>query len=267
AVSTARIDVQQEITRDKTKTAKNALWFFGVGVSQYENASQNLEFAAKDATALAELLEKQSHGLFSEVHTRVLTNEGATERDVRVEMNEFLSRSEPDDVVIVFIAGHGVTDNDQNLYFVTHDADLARPYTGMNVERFRSFLETRPLNQSALLLIDICHSGTAGRVVSEDAVQKLSDGTGAIVFSSSSGSGLAYEDSSFGGGHGAFTAALLDALRGMADSDTGNRDGQNSLQEMVIFTSAEVPRLTQGLQRPTIPMMAQGLDYGISAAD
>ncbi|WP_226783230.1 OmpA family protein, partial [Oceaniglobus trochenteri] len=42
AVSTARIDVQQEITRDKTKTAKNALWFFGVGVSQYENASQNL---------------------------------------------------------------------------------------------------------------------------------------------------------------------------------------------------------------------------------
>lgn len=266
AVATAHITVHREVNRQDVAAGSGALWFFGVGVSKYENASQNLEFAAKDASALAALLQDQSRGLFSDVHTKVLTDENATERDVRIEMNEFLSQSKPDDVVIVFIAGHGVTDEEQNLYFVTHDADLARPYTGMNVERFRAYLENRPLNQSALLLLDICHSGTAGRVVSEDAVQKLSEGTGAIVFSSSSGSGLAYEDSSFGGGHGAFTAALLDALRGMADNDTGNRDGQNSLQEMVIYTSAEVPRLTQGLQRPTIPMMAQGLDYGISTA-
>jgi outer membrane protein OmpA-like peptidoglycan-associated protein/WD40 repeat protein len=265
-VSTSKIEVQRKESPQDAVAGKGALWFFGVGVSEYENPAQNLEFAAKDAVALAELLQAQSRDLFSEVHTKVLTNANATERDVRIEMNEFLSQSAPDDVVIVFIAGHGVTDAEQNLYFVTHDADLARPYTGMEVERFRSVLENRPLNQSALLLIDICHSGTAGRIVSEDAVQKLSEGTGAIVFSSSSGSGLAYEDSSFGGGHGAFTAALLEALRGMADADTGNRDGQNSLQEMVIYTSAEVPRLTQGLQRPTIPMMAQGLDYDISVA-
>ncbi|QPM90547.1 OmpA family protein [Pseudooceanicola algae] len=266
-VSTFRVEAQREMAQTDVQSGKGALWFFGVGVSEYENPAQNLEFAAKDATALAELLQTQSRDMFSQVHTKVLTDAEATERDVRIEMNEFLAQSAPDDVVIVFIAGHGVTDEEQNLYFVTHDADLARPYTGMEVERFRSVLENRPLNQSALLLIDICHSGAAGRVVSEDAVQKLAEGTGAIVFSSSSGSGLAYEDSSFGGGHGAFTAALLEALRGMADADTGNRDGQNSLQEMVIYTSSEVPRLTQGLQRPTIPMMAQGIDYGISMAD
>lgn len=266
AVATEKMVVERKSDiRVRPEDRKN-LWFFGVGVSDYADPSQNLEFADKDARALAALLEERGERLFDKVHTRVVTNAEATERNVRVQMNEFLSQAAPDDVVIVFVAGHGVTDNDQSVYFMTHDAELSKPYTGMNVDRFRGFLENRPLNQSALLLLDICHSGAAGRVISDDAVQKLTEGTGAIVFASSSGAQLAYEDASYGGGHGAFTAALLEALRGMADQDTGNRDGLNSLQEMVIYTSSEVPRLTQGRQRPTIPMMAQGIDYPISVA-
>lgn len=262
-VATQRVEVQRTGGAEQS-LSQRTLWFFGVGVSRYENPSQNLEYADADATSLAALLQKQKGRLFRDVRTRVLVDEKATERNVRISLNEFLSQAAPNDLVIVFVAGHGVTDKEQKLYFMTHDADLKRPYTGMSVDRIRQYLENRPLNQNALLLLDICHAGAAERVVSDDAVQALSKGTGAIVFASSSGSQLSYEDASYEGGHGAFTAALLEALRGMADKDTGNRDGINSLQETIVYATAQVPRLTEGRQRPAFPTIGQKVDYAIS---
>ena len=180
-------------------------------------------------------------------------------------MNEFLDQAKPNDVIVLFIAGHGVTNDEQELFFMTHDADIDRPFTGMAVDRFRSYLDNRPINQNALFLLDICHSGAAdGRVVAEDAVQTLTKGTGAIVFASSSGSQQSFEDETFGGGHGAFTAALLEGLRGLADNKVGDRDGFNSLQEIVVFTSARVPEMTEGQQRPSFPVISNSLDFPLS---
>ena len=270
----ARIMTQTiEVTRSSAADVEQAvsgqaLWFFGVGVSDYEISSQNLNFAHRDAEELARLMKEQEGNLFDTVNTRILTNEDATERNVRIEMNEFLGKAAPDDVIIVFIAGHGVTDEEQELYYITHDADMSKPYTGMAVDRFRQYLENRPINQRALFLLDICHSGAAeGRVVADDAVQNLTAGTGAVVFASSSGSQKSFEDEAFGGGHGAFTAAILDGLKGPADSTVGNRDGLNSLQEMIVFTTSEVPKLTQGRQRPTIPGIDNSIDYALTRAD
>lgn len=268
-IATQRVEVfrQSDPAQEQAAAARD-LWFFGVGVSDYEISSQNLNFAHRDASELAKLLAAQEGRLFDKVHTKVLVNDDATERNVRIQMNEFLDQSGPEDVVVVFIAGHGVTDQEQELYFVTHEADLRKPYSGMPVDRFRNYLENRPINQSALLLLDICHSGAAqGRVVAEDAVQNLIDGTGAVVFASSSGSQLSFEDESFGGGHGAFTAAILEGLKGTADGRVGNRDGFNSLQEMIVFATSRVPELTEGKQRPTIPIVASEIDYALTRRD
>lgn len=270
----ARIMSQKvEVTRSSAADVEQAvsgqtLWFFGVGVSDYEISSQNLNFAHRDAEELARLMKEQEGRLFEKVNTQILTNEEATERNVRIQMNEFLGKAAPDDVIIVFIAGHGVTDEEQELYYITHEADMSKPYTGMAVDRFRQFLENRPINQRALFLLDICHSGaTEGRVVADDAVQNLTAGTGAVVFASSSGSQKSFEDEAFGGGHGAFTAAILSGLKGPADNTVGNRDGLNSLQEMIVFTTSEVPKLTEGRQRPTIPGIDNSIDYALTKAN
>ncbi|WP_435231018.1 OmpA family protein [Pseudopelagicola sp. nBUS_20] len=265
----ARIATQTiEVTRvggEANQLSDKALWFFGVGISDYEIVTQNLNFAHRDAEELEAVLKSQEGVLFKEVNTRILTNEDATERQVRIEMNEFLDQAKPNDVIIVFIAGHGVTNDEQELFFITHDADIKRPFTGMAVDRFRSYLDNRPINQNAVFLLDICHSGAAdGRVVAEDAVQKLASGTGAVVFASSSGSEQSFEDETFGGGHGAFTAALLEGLRGLADNKVGNRDGLNSLLEMIVFTTSRVPELTEGQQRPSFPSLVQNSDFAIS---
>ncbi|WP_175483302.1 OmpA family protein [Salinihabitans flavidus] len=253
-------DTQVVAARDQT------LWFFGVGVSDYALAAQNLNFAHRDAQELEKMLRAQEGRLFKQVKTKVLIDDAATEREVRIAMREFLAQAAPEDVIVLFLAGHGATDAEEELYFITHDADLGRPYTGMPVRRFNDFLANRPINQQALLLLDICQSGAAvGRVVADDAVQLLTGDTGAVVFASSSGSQQSLESETYGGGHGAFTAALLEALRGMADTNVGDQDGFNSLQETILYTRGRVSSMTRGDQRPTLPFAADEVDYLLSA--
>ncbi len=264
-----------EINRSVSETlsqlsANTQLWFFGVGVSDYEITTQNLEFAHRDAEVLARKFEAQQGTLFSKVNTRVLTNDEATERNVRVELNDFLRQASAEDLIVIFLAGHGVQDNEQNLYLMTHDGDMQRPYTGMSINRFRDFLQSRPINQKAVLMMDICHAGSIGprrrgRVTAEDAVQQLSAGTGTVVFASSTGAQSSLEDASFGGGHGAFTAALLEALDGKADREAGNRDGFNSIHEIISYTSRRVPQITNGAQHPTVPMLENVRDFPVTA--
>ncbi|MEI4263124.1 hypothetical protein [Roseovarius sp. D0-M9] len=91
--------------------------------------------------------------------------------------------------------------------------------------------------------------------------------TGAVVFASSSGSQQSLESETYGGGHGSFTAALLEALRGMADTNVGDQDGFNSLQETILYTRGRVSALTRGDQRPTLPFASDEVDYLLSGGN
>ena len=271
----ARVLTQKvEITRRaEKKQLRNTtqLWFFGVGISEYEINTQNLQYAHKDALELEKAFKAQEGVLYGKVNTKVLVNELATEREIRVEMNDFLRQASAEDVIVLFVAGHGIQDNDQRLYLVTHDGDIERPYTGMQIDKFKDYLSSRPINQKAIFLMDICHAGATGpkrrgRITSEEAVKALTRGTGTIVFASSTGAQSSLEDESFGGGHGAFTAALLEGLAGGADKNAGDGDGFNSITELISYTSRRVPQLTNGDQHPTMPQSDNVLDFPLTAA-
>lgn len=251
-------------------TPTSDLYFLGIGVSAYKDPALNLSFSDKDAEALAKALQPQAGRLYRQVHTRLLLNSDVTPQRIQVELHEFLRQSTPQDTIILFIAGHGVQDNDQSLYFLTHDADPERPYTGVELGTLHAFLKKRPPNQKALLWLDICHAGAynadvkrRGRVTVEDAIQQLADGAGLVVLASSTGREFSLESARFGGGHGAFSAALLEALDGRADGE-GNRDGTLSTTELIGFVSRRVPELTQNQQHPTTPWVEHLRDFPVS---
>lgn len=267
--------VTVEVTRPKAPKPQHSLgldtqlWFFGVGISDYEITTQNLEYAHRDAEELAKAFQKQEGTLYSKVNTMVLTNENASERNIRIQMNKFLRQASAQDVIIIFVAGHGIQDNEQQLYLVTHDGDIREPYTGMEISKFRDFIAARPLNQKALFLLDICHAGSTGakkrgRISAEDAVRELSRGTGTVVFASSTGNQSSLESEDYGGGHGAFSAALLEALDGAADQNSGDQNAVNSVNEVIAFVSRRVPQMTQGQQHPTVPQIDNLLDFPLS---
>jgi|GEM_PF-3114853 len=248
------------------------LWFFGVGVSEYQQSQYNLQYADADAESLAKALKSQEGKLYRKVHTKVLTNANVSEKKFKIELNRFLRQASSQDTIIVFLAGHGSRDTDGSLYFMTHDSELELPYSGLNVSYVKDFLHKRPTNQKALMWLDICHAGaigsewgkTRGRLSSDDAVQMLIDGTGVAVMASSTGMELSHEGKQYGGGHGAFTAALLEGLQGKADADAGDGNGMVSVMELQSYVSSQVPKITGGRQHPTSPSQIRLRDFPVS---
>jgi uncharacterized caspase-like protein len=72
---------------------------------------------------------------------------------------------------------------------------------------------------------------------------------GVAILSASSAAELSEEGEHYGGGHGAFTYFLLEALRGKADMD-GN--GIVTLREAYDHTYRNVSETTEGRQHPEL---------------
>ncbi len=75
------------------------------------------------------------------------------------------------------------------------------------------------------------------------------------VLTSSGGTEPSREDAAWGGGHGAFTYALLEALGTVAD---GNRDGLVGVTELTGYLARRVPALTGGKQTPGVEVRFEG---------
>lgn len=238
------------------------LWFLGVGVKNYQPPDQNLDYPDRDVLELAKMLQTQQGVLYGQVNVKTLINGQATVRDIKVEMNRFLKQASSQDVIIVFLAGHGVQGSDQELYFVAHDSNMEEPFTGLELQDFADFLERRPPTQKAIFLMDCCHAGSFGQtakkrgngLTADEAVKLISEGTGTLVFASSTGRESSLEHEKWRGGHGAFTASLLEGLEGSADGVSGSGDGYVSIIELASYVSRQVPKLTDGAQHPTMRM-------------
>lgn len=265
------LNPQTIIVKRAAKPAANSamlprLWFFSVGVSDYAKSDINLKYPHLDAKALADTFERQVGKLYSEVHTKVLANQDATTQKLTLEMNRFLKSAAQQDLIVMFFAGHGVLDNDQTLYFMSHDANPEEPYTGLNVSSIQELLSKRPQTQKVLLWLDICHSGAAGErtraaIVSDDAIKMLAQGTGVKVMTSSTGREFSLEGPDYMNGHGAFTAALIEGLTGEADKKTGDGDGYVSVLELETYVARRVPDTTRGKQHPTTAYSSKFQDY------
>jgi uncharacterized caspase-like protein len=131
-----------------------------IGVSQYKNSRYNLRYAAKDANDLASLYEAlgQRSGASGQVHLLRLTDDKATRAQIH-DAKAWLAQAKVNDLVVVFAAGHGMTDAQSNYYFGTYDIDPQQPaVNGLPYAEFESLLDGIPALQKVLLL-DTCFSG------------------------------------------------------------------------------------------------------------
>jgi hypothetical protein len=107
-----------------TKTIADK-WALVVGISNFEDPTINLKFAAKDATDFANYLS-QTAG-FKKDHIRLLTNDAATREGIIQSMGtKWLGRlAAPDDLVVVYVSSHGSPANDDTgvNFLVAHDTD------------------------------------------------------------------------------------------------------------------------------------------------
>jgi WD40 repeat protein len=232
---------------------KPNLYALMIGISDYENKDLKLRYADKDAEALGALLAKQQGLYYDTVETTYLLNGDATEKRIQVELSRLRSKASPDDNVIVFMAGHGYTDVNQDFYFLPTGADLAPDMlaaTAIDGDIIRKGLARIP--GKVILFMDACHAGNGIQgntsLVDMSGISNgLSDGASLVMFASSTGREVSYESPQWG--HGAFTEALLEIL---ADPSAYGDDGKLSISELDEQLTTRVEALTEGKQTPVM---------------
>jgi WD40 repeat protein len=138
------------------------VYVLSVGVSRYRNPAYNLRFAAKDAQDVATLFASgnEEAATRGRVHALSLTDDRATRREIN-DTKTWLRSSKPQDLVVVFAAGHGMVDAYSNYYFGTYDIDPDHPQlAGLAYDDLEALLDGIPAVRK-LLLLDTCFSGEA----------------------------------------------------------------------------------------------------------
>jgi Flp pilus assembly protein TadD len=241
---------------------KRTRWAVVIGVSSYKYAppQAQLRFAHRDAEDFASLLRSAEGGGFPASNIRLLTQEAATVGGIRAALHMWLPRSVgPNDIVYLFFAGHAVTEDSGDSYFVAHDSDPQNLHaTGIPFQEVNDALTTKLRAASIVLFADACHAGGIGWAADPRAVpaaaQKSLEALGAadrsfLKLLASRPSEQSFEDVRWGGGHGIFTFSVLTALQGAGDRD---RDGFVRASELIDYVSTTVPKQTETKQNPRV---------------
>jgi uncharacterized caspase-like protein len=234
-----------------------------IGVSKYQdNSIPKLQLAAKDALDFSALIGTQKGGFYTDTIVRTLVDEDASRDNILDELDALEKTVGDDDTAIIFIAGHGVSDEKQ-FYFVPHDADdekIRRTCVGFDeVQTCAVSLKSR-----ALVFMDTCHSGginTGGEISTHITAlltgwKTANSAKGAVIYTSSTGNQLSQEKLQWQ--NGAFTKVLLEGLRGEANPA---KAGPISASMLEGYLAKKVSELTGGLQTPTSSKTANTTDF------
>ncbi|HUZ75783.1 MAG TPA: caspase family protein [Stellaceae bacterium] len=246
---------------DPKVVRKPVMRLLAVGIDQYTGKDvPKLANAANDAKGVAAIMnDDDKHDVYSKVDAIVLTDAEATLANINKSFAALASRTQPDDLVFVFLAGHGVALGGKYYYIPVDLPDTQEA----SIKKFALTYEDLALRLSkfpttrAMVVLDTCYSGAfaVGDSIAQQSRDKtvgnqIGHATGRFILAGSSSQQEALDGID---GHGVFTEVLLKGLAGAADQkDAGNHDGVVSIYELGQYAKAQVPTLSK--------QIAQGYD-------
>jgi len=234
-----------------------------IGVSSYSSSRiRSLRYADADARLVAEYLADPSALATPAERLRVLLNENATREAVLEAFRDFLAETGPNDLAVIYIAGHGMTSAEHNAtYFLSHDTDPDNLRgTAVDQAEITSLLTERVKAGKVVFFLDACPGGGLGltgvrlrgantvlssRFLTELVARK----NGTVFLTASRAMEQSEEGKLWGGGHGVFTWHLVDGLRGRADRDD---DGMVTIDELAEHVGERGRTETSGRQHPEL---------------
>jgi WD40 repeat protein len=258
-----------------------ALWALVVGVSEYRGNKIDLNYAAKDADDFANALKIAANGHkgFKKVNIMTLTDSTTpATRDNLKNAFESLKKAKPTDILVVYLAGHGITwgGAEGDYYYLLQDASsmelkdkVVREQVAVSSRELTEWIKAVPALKQAFIL-DTCASGqailslTASRTVSASqtrSLDRMKDRTGMFVLAGSAADAVSYEASEYG--QGLLTYSLLEGMKGAALGIGGFVD----VQKLFSHAIERVPQLAGdlgGIQQPrlAVPRGGESFDVG-----
>ncbi len=218
-------------------------WALVIGIGRFTDKSiPRLNYTTADATAIAMQLKDPGIGQFPAANVHVLTDEQATTKNIKEELNWIARHAQPNDLVLIYVATHGTprtldTAGGAN-YLVTYDTEV---YSGGNFDEDAMFATAYPMVELAnvvatrmkalrtAVILDTCYSGgsmknesplmnpgkpnagLANTAPSQQMLARMSQGTGRIVMAASQVNEESLESDELR--HGYFTYYLLQTLK------------------------------------------------------
>jgi hypothetical protein len=212
-----------------------------IGISDYQDPGiPDLRFADKDAEAFANFLRSNAGGKLDNDHLKVLINKEATMAQFANTLDWLWEVCKEGDQAIIYFSGHGDVEKKsltQPGFLLCWDAP-ARVYMAggaFALPMLQEVISTLSIQNKAKVIVitDACRSGTlAGNSVggSQATAANLAKQFGnEIKIMSCQPNEYSIEGEQWGGGRGAFSFHLIDALYGLADN---NHDKGVTLQEI-----------------------------------
>lgn len=202
-------------------------WALLIGVDDYRSTLPPLNTAVKGARGLADVLETKLG--FDSDHIILLTNEEATQRNIRRALTDPFSRLDkvgPDDRVVIYFAGHGITfDTAEGEVGCVAPADVERGYIDTTIPMDElTRLANRIHAKHVLFLLDACFSGFATTRDASSGVERqvadfLTRPARQVITAGTREQ--AVSDYWGPGGHSLFTGFLIEGLGGSAPAPGG----------------------------------------------
>jgi WD40 repeat protein len=230
------------------------LWLLAIGVNNYENENiPDLNYCVNDAREIINVFKKQEGKRYAKVNTLLIadgTPLSPTAENIRENLG-FLFGAGSRDVVLLFLAGHGVSDTEGVFFFLPSDTGFSLDGA---IDKNRAIGTAdifSVLNASGnrLVFIDACHSGglssKTNGVDNDRLVRSLME-SNAFVFTSSRGNELSQERKDFR--HGVFTYGIIQGLAGLPESQI---KGSISMMQLSGYVSKVVKEITDDQQHPS----------------
>lgn len=273
-------DARATVRGDEKLRRAPTTYIVAVGVNTYANPRYNLKFSAADANSFVDEVKRQRALVEpkGKIEAVTLLDADATKANILTALRrlagadasalpasapkslEALKPAEPEDVVIVYFAGHGTAQRNR-FYLIPHDLG----YMGEREIKSEFNLQTilshsvsdeeleklfEPINASQVVLVlDACNSGQALEAeeqrrgpMNSRGLAQLAYEKGMYVLTAAQSYQAALEAAQLG--HGLLTYALVQEglQKGEADSRAAH-DGQIVVREWFDFAAERVPRM------------------------
>lgn len=257
-------EVTVAVPRRAAARRRPRLFIVAAGVDGYASDAAadvhfpDLRYATTDARAVGAALAERSAAGYDVVRTTLLLDADVTPESWRRTLADaagaIAEDVAPDDLVVLFLAGHGLIDEaaGREYRFLCRGARVKPVPGGLTVDGaggigWRDFSAIDDLPCRKVVIVDSCHAGGLGPAGRATTVREFQENR-MLVLAAASDAEESNESSVWG--HGAFTRCLLDALAGRADMRTGRGgdgraepDGIVTLDEVARYVEANVPRL------------------------
>jgi WD40 repeat protein len=262
----ASAPVVQVIEVDDWHARPPALYGIAVGIDAYFDSALALNYAANDARTFKQTLESVGAPLFTKVDIRLLPDQDATISGITDAFHALAGIVDPNDVFVLYLSGHGFAEDGryyfipQELSYTDHEALVKGSLSGEALIGLLTSIKA----QKSLVILDTCFAGAALNtpqlfamlprgLEEKSAIDRLMRATGRAFLAATTDVDLALEGYK---GHGLYTYALLEGLRGDADlKAAGNHDGNVTVDELSQYLEQRVPSLSlEAFKRTQVPM-------------